>query len=98
MIEPLSLPPNFVVGQLIRRKGLRRQELPARKRPGRASIESAGPEALRIGVINHHVWGNVPSDVAAALEAVIGRTQVQLIVVVAPLMGTGRRAPVIASK
>jgi hypothetical protein len=85
VFEKLALEPDFVVDEAIGvvtfgfvilisvfSVGERRLSLERYKAPGTrtGAVEAARTEALRIGVVQHHVRRDVPGDVAPALEAV----------------------------
>src|SRR5205085_10565609 len=80
-VEEFRLPAELVVGQLVGLVRKRRAVLPdtARVRyvAGRESVEGSGTETLGPGVISQHTRQDVPGQIRAALEALVGRMVVQ---------------------
>src|SRR4029077_597307 len=80
VVEELRLPAELVVGQIIgnvrERRAVLRDAVRVRDVAGGAAVKSARTEALGPGVVSEHIRQDVPRQVGAALEALVGRLQV----------------------
>src|SRR6185437_1899291 len=87
MVEEFRLPTDLIIGQLVGGVGAGYQGLIHPRRAGSMGgaavrVEAAGPKALRVGVVEHGIRGDMPGQVRAALEAGLGVVEILFVEVV----------------